>query len=528
MISRLSLKLRLGLGGALLGASTLLTSAILWSAMGQVAERLDNALASEARMNAFAALSNQVASYLVIATEGVQTNLPAETRRERLAPVETQLRRSFSRMQDGMTRAAEDAERLGLDEQTRYGAQSLGLARMEALLNSTTAAIGRETADPASLRPYLDAFSSGVDPLLSQAVNNELIFRNAILSGIETLRERIRLAAVGIACATVVICFLFYFALIRPQFSRLDRLRDAARQIGDEDFSVALPRDEGDEIGRLYAETNRMAEALAARQSEVRNEWDRLNDTIAERTAALKQANAALGEIDADRRRFFADISHELRTPLTVILMEAQIGAQQSGGETKEAFATIEARAGRLTRRIDDLLRVARSESGQLRLDPAPVPLADLLRDVEAEVAAEIDSAGMTLQVAAAPDATVLADGNWLRQVLVSLLRNAIRHARAGRRASLSARIDGGDAEIAVCDNGPGIPQDAQASLFGRFAQGSGAAASQGFGIGLALAHWVVSEHGGSIAVESPAPGDAALGENPGTKIAVRIPLSDR
>lgn len=523
----LSLKTRLGLGAATLGLATVLAAAILWIAMDEVSDRLDKALASETRMDSYATLSNQAASYLVIATETLQTNLPADQRSDRLAPIEERLRRSFTRMQEDVSRAVEDARALGLDEQSRFGTQSLGLARMEALLESTSRALSRDVGDARMLRPHLDAFSTGFDPLLSQAVNNELLFRNSVLSDIETLHERLRLTAIGMAVLAVLAVALYYLLLIRPQFSRLDRLRVAARKIGEEDFEIALPGQDTDEIGQIYGETNRMVAALSARQRDVQDEWARLNETIAERTEALRTANATLAEIDENRRRFFADISHELRTPLTVILMEAQIGAQDGGDGVKNAFSTIETRASRLTRKIDDLLRVARSESGQLRLDCGPVALPGLLADVAAEIRAEVDTAGMTLDLGNAPEVALNADANWLRQVMVSLARNAIRHAREGGALAIGAEVQDAHAVLTVIDSGPGIPKADQAALFDRFTQGSGSTAAQGFGIGLALARWVVTEHGGEISVTSPLPRDEALGTEPGTKIAVRIPLTD-
>jgi len=265
-----------------------------------------------------------------------------------------------------------------------------------------------------------------------------------------------------------------------------------------------------------------MATALAARRDAVRGEWARLNDTIAERTEALRSANARLEEIDAARRRFFADISHELRTPLTVILMEAQIGRQGGAGAT-EAFATIEARAARLNRRIDDLLRVARSDSGQLVLDPVTTPLDDIATQVVEEVQAEVATEGLTLDVAEMPVETVLCDPNWVRQVVVGLIRNAIRHAGDGGRLRLAPETGADGAGFSITDNGPGIAPDDHARVFERFAQ-VGRMPGQGFGIGLALAKWVIEAQGGQISLQSPVPRESALGDAPGTKISVRMP----
>ncbi len=518
----MSLKLRIGIGAVVLGSAALLTAAILFIGMTRVADRLETALSSENRMARYSTLSTQITTFLVVATEIVQTGLPPETRAERIAPVTARIRETFTFLHADLEKAVEDVRALGLDEQSRYGTQSLGLARMEALLDNTAAAITSDTTDANRLRAHLDTFASGFDPLLSQAVNTELLFRNDILSGIDRLRRTLSLTALGIAVVTLLLVLGFYLGLIRPQFRRLDRLRDAARQIGQEDFAVALPVTRSDEIGALYAETNRMAAALSDRRDQVQAEWERLNETIARRTEELRAANATLEEIDDNRRRFFADISHELRTPLTVILMEAQIG-RQGVPDPATAFATIEKRAARLNRRIDDLLRVARSENGQLGLDTTPTDLSELARDVIEELQAELDNAGMELQQADIPAIRILCDPNWVRQVIAGLIRNAIRHARDGGIVRLQPEETATLAGLAVIDNGPGIAKQDQARLFDRFAQG-GTANKQGFGIGLALARWVIVEQGGEISLTSPLPRDAATGEAPGTKIAVRLP----
>ena len=520
----MSLKTLLGLGALALGVGTWVTALILWLGLLAVSDRLDATLKAEQRMSGYAGLSTQAATFLVVATEAVQRELPADTRLERLEPVVENLRSSFARLQQNVAQAVEEAQDLGLDAQSRFGTQSLGLARMEALLNSTMRGLGDDDIDRPRLQAHIDSFATGFDPLLSQAVQTEQLFRNDIRADIVALRQKLTLAAIAIAVAAVLMVLAFYFGLIRPQFARLDRLREAAQKIGQENFAIDLPETRRDEIGGLYAETNRMAHALAARKSAVEQDRAQLSSIIAARTEELRAANETLAEIDENRRRFFADVSHELRTPLTVILMEAQIG-RAAGGPDAEAFATIEARAARLNRRIDDLLRVARSDSGQLALDPAPVPLHDLITEVHEEIRAEADNAGMTLTLSDIPDVTLTCDRNWIRQVLVGLVRNAIRHARDGGQIRLDARAGDQTTEIAVIDNGPGIAPADQPGIFERFTQ-SGSTSAQGFGIGLALARWVIDSHDGTITLESPvAPADA-LGDAPGTKIAVRLPLS--
>ncbi|WP_424971753.1 ATP-binding protein [Dinoroseobacter sp. S76] len=522
----ISLKLRLSLGAALLGAATILTASILYFGLTEVAHRLDTALASEKRMARYATASTQAATFLVVASEAVQAGLPSEIRADRIAPVVGQLEATFALLHADVEEAVLAARALGIDEQSRYGTQSLGVARMEATLNQTVVGLSAESQDTARLRGYIDSFAASFDPLLGQAINTERLFRAEILSGIDALRAQLVATALAIAVAAGLSVAAFYFGLIRPQFYRLDAVRSAADQIGQGDFSGVLPVTRLDEIGQLSQQTNRMAAALSDRQTEIDAEWARLNETIATRTAELERANARLEEIDGNRRRFFADISHELRTPLTVILMEAQIGKQASPAatETTAAFATIEARAERLNRKIDDLLRLARSETGQLALDPQPVDLAPLVSALGRELQGELDSAGMTLEIAPIPATRVSADPNWLRQVLVGLVRNAIRHARSGERLHLAPVTEGNRTGLTLTDNGPGIPAPLQDHVFERFSQGSGPTSAEGFGIGLALCRWVIEAQGGEIRLQSPLPRPEALGDAPGLRVTVLLP----
>ena len=517
----LSLKARLGLAAGLLTLTTLLTAAMVVLGMAQVSDRLDSALAAERRLEEYAALSTQVSTFIVVAAEVIQRGQPPEVRAERTDTIAANMRRTFTRLRAGLDAEVTSAESLGLDAQTRRATLSLSIARMEARFAQAHDGLISATDDRDRLRAYLDTFASGFEPLLAEAVNEEKRLRREILTGIDSLRQRLTSVALAMGLAALLLCAAVYLGLVRPQFRRLDALRAAAQRIRGEDFAIRLPDDRRDEIGQLYAETNRMAEALATRAETVAQDRARLNQIIDERTEALRAANTRLERTDEDRRRFFADISHELRTPLTVILMEAQLG-RQGAPDPQAAFATIETRATRLNRRIDDLLRIARSETGQLGLDTAPVELGALVQDAIAETAAELSNAGMSVSAPDRPEVTVLGDRNWLRQVIVGLIRNAIRHARSGRALRLEVTPDG---TVAVTDNGPGIAPGDQARIFDRFAQGSGGTA-QGFGLGLALARWVVEQQGGTIAVTSPLPREIALGDAPGTKISVRLPAA--
>ncbi|MGC9420342.1 MAG: HAMP domain-containing sensor histidine kinase [Rhodovulum sp.] len=494
--------------------------------MAQVSDRLEDSLNAERRIARYSVLSTQISAFIVVAAEAIQVGLSPEDRAARLEPATRGLRGTFALMRRDLEGAVEEARAQGLDEQSRRATQSIAIARMEALFTAAHDGLMAETTGKDRAQAYLAGFSQTVDPLLNSAVADEMRIRDAILSGIGELRRRLTLMALGLAGLVAAMFGAFYLGLVRPQLARLDLARQAAQRIGREEFDVALPEDREDEIGRLFAETNRAARALASRRAAVEREWAALNETIAARTEELRAANAALERTDEDRRRFFADIGHELRTPLTVILLESELGAK-GAGEPREGFATIRARAQRLQRRIDDLLRVARSESGRIELAAEPVDLARAVAEAVADTRPKIDSAGMSVEVAARPGVSVRGDADWLRQLVAGLIENAVRHGRAGGALAIRVAAEGGMGIVRVIDAGPGVPEDELERVFTRFHRGADGPRPEGFGIGLALARWLVEQMGGRIAMESPVPEQARIGAGPGAMVTLRLPLAE-
>ena len=179
----------------------------------------------------------------------------------------------------------------------------------------------------------------------------------------------------------------------------------------------------------------------------------------------------------------------------------------------RPVFATIRKRAQRLKLRVEDLLRVARSESGEIEFDRRPLGLASVLAEAVDNMASEAARRRVGLSLdPGTRDVECLADREWIRQTVESLVDNALRHADGvspGR-----GRLDAGPrsrGRITVTDDGPGFGAS-ETELFERFRRGEGAGPDEtGFGIGLALARWIVEQHGGSIRL-GPDPTDAALG----------------
>ncbi|MEW5991122.1 MAG: HAMP domain-containing sensor histidine kinase [Chloroflexota bacterium] len=222
----------------------------------------------------------------------------------------------------------------------------------------------------------------------------------------------------------------------------------------------------------------------------------------------------------ARQREFAADASHELRTPLAIVrsgVEELRQAAVGSPDPPHPAIDDIEAGATRLGSLVDDLLFLARADSGALVLERAAVDLGEVVADALAELAGMAQAAGVRLSLAAAPT-LVTGDARRLAQLTAILVDNAIRHGRPGGTVEVSVgAIEGqGQAELIVADNGPGIPAAELAHVFDRFWRARNAP-SGGTGLGLAIATWIVEGHGGTI--------EAANRPEGGARFVARLPL---
>jgi two-component system sensor histidine kinase BaeS len=211
-----------------------------------------------------------------------------------------------------------------------------------------------------------------------------------------------------------------------------------------------------------------------------------------------------------------ADIAHELRTPLSIVQgrLEGLIDGVYPREPSQLEPLLDETRV--LTRLVEDLRTLANAESGVLTLDREPTDVGMLLRDAVSAVGAEAAQEGITISIDdAEPFPPVSVDPVRLRQVLVNLVANAIRHGSRGGGVTLRARATPSALLIEVADNGPGIAAEELPKIFDRFHRRPG---STGSGLGLTIARSLVRAHGGDIRAES-SPGS-------GTTISFMIPLS--
>ena len=524
-LTRIPLRLRLLTGAGLIAAAAILAALLAAWGSSETARLIAAGNAAQVRIDLLAQISGRVSDYALVAMDVTAERQGREERAARLAQRAQLVHESFAALERAYIGAVAEAERFGVTEQTERAARSLSLARMRANFDALSRNLP-EVTNPDQLRATLDSYAILFTPQLAEAIDAERRSAAQARIALDQLRDRMQVLAVVVAISATALLVLFYFALIRPLLGRLSRVADAAEAVGRGDFDATPPVDRHDELGLVFARIGRMAARLGRGLRAVERDRAHLTETVAERTAELSAANARLERADAERRRFFADVGHELRTPLTVILAETDLAARAqalSETEFREALGVIGARARRLNRRIEDLLRVARSESGQIELDDGAFDLARAARDAVADMAPLSKRARVTLSPVLPAGAQAMGDGDWSRQVVAGLIENAIRHSYEGGAIEVALLEQSDKLILSVTDEGEGVPPEAQEHLFRRHMRGS--ARGLGFGVGLALARWIMERQGGSITLESPAPRAGAKG--PGTRVTLRFRMEE-
>jgi two-component system, OmpR family, phosphate regulon sensor histidine kinase PhoR len=218
--------------------------------------------------------------------------------------------------------------------------------------------------------------------------------------------------------------------------------------------------------------------------------------------------------VEKTRRDFIANVSHELRTPLTSIQGYAETLLDlvpENGGSNREFLEIIRKNAARMSRLTEDLLTLARVESGETRFETEPVPPVELLHDAEESFREIARGHGVELQIKDSENGSleslpsVLADREAIHQVFSNLIDNAMKYGRSGGRIGLGARTAQRGIEFYVQDFGAGISSEHLPRLFERFYRVDKARSreSGGTGLGLAIAKHIVRAHMGTIHAES-------------------------
>lgn len=246
----------------------------------------------------------------------------------------------------------------------------------------------------------------------------------------------------------------------------------------------------------------------------------RRNGTVVWRIWTLREVTADR-HLERLRDTFVDAVSHELRTPLTSIsgFLE-MLGDEEAelSPSSRSYLQVIRRGTTRLQRIVEDLLLVAQIEANRLRLERGPADLAELAAAAVEDALPAAAEKGIELSLDVKSSLPLEADAARLRQVLDSLVSNALKFTQNGGAVTLSASNGDGPLRVEVVDTGIGVPQDELGQLFSRFYRASNATrrAIPGAGLGLVIARAIVEAHGGTISLDPR--------EDEGTRVTVTLP----
>jgi len=357
----------------------------------------------------------------------------------------------------------------------------------EALRN---AAEGRETYETLTLpNRTTPALRMLTLPVVEQGQVIEVVQVAMSLEPINMARSRFLLILLGLAPLALLVAGVGGWFLARRALAPVDAMVDAARRIEAEDLSRRIhTAGTQDELGRLGAV---------------------LNDML----ARLERSFATVSQ-------FSADAAHELRTPLTILKGEIEVALRSSPGaeEYQRVLTSCLEEVDRLSALVEDLLFLARSEGGSVRITQAPVNLAHVVAEVAPALHALAEAANVTLSISPSAPLWVRGSASMLFRLLFNLGDNAIKYTPVGGRVSIALTQATNDVVLEVRDNGPGIAAEDVPYIFDRFYRGDRARGRGGVGLGLALVRSIVSLHGGTISVDSTS--------GPGSCFRIVLPLA--
>ena len=301
---------------------------------------------------------------------------------------------------------------------------------------------------------------------------------------------------------SAVVTIFFSLWVASSIAGRITTVATAIRSLAEGRYGERIDVTGGDEVGRLAADVNALADRLQAAEEQRR---------------ALEQ----------ERQELTAAISHDLRTPLASVraMVEAlDDRVVDDRVEVARYHATMRREIDRLSQMIDDLFELAQMDAGALQLDRQPVALEEVAAEVVDAMQAQAQriEVGMSLRTEGEPGELSL-DGSRIERAVANLVRNALEHTPRGGRVDVSVGASNGWVELVVSDSGEGIEADQLAHIWKRFYRAEKSRNRRpenvdGAGLGLAIVRGIVEAHGGEVDVRS-APGR-------GSTFTVRLPRS--
>ena len=529
-MSRLTIRRRILILQVMVGAAALLMAAAGYVSIVESGYHAARKSISYQQLQAITELaarshaySEQIAKLLLAGEQARPDLLRAERAVQAgfLALEEATRRENDFLVRRGGSAAGQDVEFERIQEMRRLFAE---LSVLVPELNALREAGQQDQAVRMFLRGIDNSLEAQLESLIAVGAADESREVSDIDRGADQAARYIALLLALSACLALSAGLAAGYVLSRSIVRPIEHLSAAAAAIGGGRLPVRVGSDAKDELGVLAARFDDMASQLQGQQILLLEAKRDLEAEIQSRTAELEQANERLRSVDRSRLQFMAEISHELRTPLTVLRGEAEVtlrGKDASIESYGECLRAVVEQAREMSSLVDDLLFLARSETGEIRFRNE---LLDL-REVSAEAAREANVLGRARHVrveVSVPEDVLVVDGDHqrIKQLLLVLLDNGIKYSAPNGTVGLHLAKDGPHALISVRNIGVGIGSEELPRIFEPFYRGANAAATtpRGSGLGLSIAKWIVGRQGGTIALSKSA--DDVV------QLSVRFPLA--
>lgn len=399
--------------------------------------------------------------------------------------------------------------------------------RLDTLVARYEAGVVRNanSADLARMREIASAIDAEIDgefnSMIQAALLEELEEVEETKAEARKLMSTYTLISILLGFVSLIVGVLAILLINRDLNRPVRLLEQGAKEIAAGNWNHKVPTDLPNELASVSEALNEAAVRAGARERSAKAARDELEGLVNERTADLQLALDRLNREVEMRRQLLADVSHELRTPLTIIRGETGValrGGEKSAGEYREALIKAKEAAEHTASLVDDLLFVAREESGESRLDLQDNDLSEAVQSATDHFSNIYSEDGFELEfVSELDEAPARFDDKRIHQVLLVLLENAHLYGASPVTVGLNRTKSG--YEIFVKDNGDGIPADEVEDVFSRFFRGSNASEryGAGSGLGLPVARSIVEAHGGALTYEGT--------EGSGARFVVSLPF---